>query len=115
MAGSNDCPGLYSKLSDITGCVLKNLYSILLLLFSVSGFASEPAGRIPEEVVVTSSDDTELVVERFTAEGKYLLVMLAPEYGFREAHRDKITPTKEELTFAVEYHTKALRARLRGE
>jgi thiol-disulfide isomerase/thioredoxin len=40
-----------------------------------------------EEISVPASNDTEITVARFPAEGKYLMVWLAPEYGFRSAHR----------------------------
>lgn len=40
-----------------------------------------------DEIIVPASDDIEITVERFAASGKYLMVWLAPEYGFRSQHR----------------------------
>jgi len=39
-----------------------------------------------EEFIVTASDDVEITISRFPAQGEYLLIWLAPEYGFRRAH-----------------------------
>ena len=41
-----------------------------------------------EEIIVPASNDTEITVVRFPASGNYLMVWLAPEYGFRSAHRN---------------------------
>jgi thiol-disulfide isomerase/thioredoxin len=40
-----------------------------------------------DEIIVPASNDTEITVTRFAAAGKYLMVWLAPEYGFRTGHR----------------------------
>ena len=40
-----------------------------------------------EETSVTVADDIEILVDRYAATGDYLLLWLAPEYGFRKAHR----------------------------
>ena len=40
-----------------------------------------------EEINVPASDDVEINIARFPASGKYLMVWLAPEYGFRSSHR----------------------------
>ena len=40
-----------------------------------------------DEFAVAAHDDEEISVTRFAAEGEYLMIWLAPEYGFREAHR----------------------------
>ena len=40
-----------------------------------------------EEMVAPVSDDVEITITRFPAQGEYLLIWLAPEYGFRKAHR----------------------------
>lgn len=40
-----------------------------------------------EEISVPVADDNEIIVDRFPAEGDYLLLWFAPEYGFRQAHR----------------------------
>jgi len=40
-----------------------------------------------EEIVAPVSDEVEITITRFPAQGEYLLIWLAPEYGFRKAHR----------------------------
>lgn len=40
-----------------------------------------------EELSISVSDDVEVVVEKYAADGEYLMVWFAPEYGFRKAHR----------------------------
>jgi thiol-disulfide isomerase/thioredoxin len=40
-----------------------------------------------DEISVPVTDDIEVSVTRFPAPGKYLMVWLAPEYGFRSSHR----------------------------
>jgi thiol-disulfide isomerase/thioredoxin len=40
-----------------------------------------------EEIVAPVSDEVEITITRFPAQGEYLLIWLAPEYGFRSAHR----------------------------
>ena len=40
-----------------------------------------------DEIIVPASNDTEITVTRFAAAGKYVMVWLAPEYGFRTGHR----------------------------
>lgn len=54
---------------------------ISLLLYTATPFANT------EELTVRVSDDNEVLVERFSASGKYLIIWLVPEYGFRESHR----------------------------
>lgn len=39
------------------------------------------------EIVISISPDIEITVEHFPSKGKYLVLWLAPEYGFREGHR----------------------------
>ena len=41
-----------------------------------------------EELVVTTTDDTDILVNHYPATGEYLLLWLAPEYGWRPAHRE---------------------------
>ena len=40
-----------------------------------------------QELVFDLADDAEITAYRYPAEGGYLLLWLAPEYGFRKAHR----------------------------
>ena len=39
-----------------------------------------------EEILVASHDDVEISVTRHATDGDYLVIWLAPEYGFRKAH-----------------------------
>ncbi len=39
-----------------------------------------------DELNIPVSDDNEVTVERFAAGGEYVIIWLAPEYGFRKAH-----------------------------
>jgi len=41
-----------------------------------------------DEFVLSAYDDEEISVTRFAAEGEYLMIWLAPEYGFRKAHHE---------------------------
>ncbi|RDH85913.1 MAG: hypothetical protein DIZ80_00100 [endosymbiont of Galathealinum brachiosum] len=41
---------------------------------------------IADELSVPSADDSEILVNTFPADGKYLIIWLPPEYGFRKAH-----------------------------
>ena len=42
---------------------------------------------VADELVVAAYDDEAISVTRFPAEGEYLMIWLAPEHGFRKAHR----------------------------
>lgn len=53
---------------------------ILLWLASRSGIAAE-------QVMVPLASGDEITVEHYPAEGKFLMLWFAPEYGLREAHR----------------------------
>ena len=39
------------------------------------------------EIAVPVSSGDEITIERYPAKGEYLLLWLAPEYGFRPGHR----------------------------
>lgn len=39
------------------------------------------------EITIPVSAEADITVQRFPSSGKYLMLMLAPEYGFRDAHR----------------------------
>ncbi|MBE9527204.1 MAG: TlpA family protein disulfide reductase [Proteobacteria bacterium] len=58
---------------------LISLFS-LLICFSKISFSQE-------EIIVTVSSDVDVAVEQFPASGQYVLLWLAPEYGFRITHR----------------------------
>jgi thiol-disulfide isomerase/thioredoxin len=55
--------------------------AVLLLCLQVSSLEAA------EEILVASHDDVEISVTRYAADGDYLVIWLAPEYGFRKAHR----------------------------
>lgn len=59
---------------------------ILAIIFAASFLVSEVCFAETDMVITVSTGD-EITVERFPASGKYLMVWLAPEYGFRGAHR----------------------------
>lgn len=59
---------------------------ILAIIFAASFLVSEVCFAESDMVITVSTGD-EIIVERFPASGKYLMVWLAPEYGFRGAHR----------------------------
>mgnify|MGYP001814320525 CR=1 FL=1 len=62
-----------------TGLLFSLLFGILIS-FGEFSFAEE-------EISVPASDDIDITVDRFAASGKYLMLWLAPEYGFRSSHR----------------------------
>lgn len=62
----------------------QHIFSIAIL--SISVFVSNLCFAETDIIVPVSSGD-EITVEKFPAKGKYLMVWLAPEYGFRGAHR----------------------------
>ena len=53
----------------------------------VTSFLFGKISLAEDEIIVPASNDTEITVTRFAAAGKYLIVWLAPEYGFRTGHR----------------------------
>lgn len=57
----------------------------LTLLFALYSFSHTINAY--EELLVDVSDDIEITVDKFPAAGKYLIIWLSPEYGFRETHR----------------------------
>jgi len=70
-------PAFYSTRIRLT-CL-----GFLLVVLGVPVFPVAAA----DELVMTAYDDEEISVTRFPAEGEYLMIWLAPEYGFRKAHR----------------------------
>lgn len=59
----------------------------LLSAFLLLSLAPANAAVTPTEIQVAVANQNEITVSRYPAEGEYLLLWLAPEYGFREAHR----------------------------
>ena len=64
----------------IAAWLLFSLLSGILLLSAAST-------RAEDEITARVSDDADISIERFPSPGKYLIVWLAPEYGFRQGHR----------------------------
>jgi len=56
----------------------KNILIACLLVLSNISFA--------EEITVSASNDIDVTVETYPAKGEYLIIWLAPEYGFRKGH-----------------------------
>lgn len=69
---------------------MRGLYRLLLLLCLCIQAGITHAIFAADRIIVDASDDVELSVKRFPAEGEYLLVWLAPEYGFRKAHQSLV-------------------------
>ncbi len=59
------------------------LYSVFLAILTPVTNISLAA----EDLTVAVSEDAEIAIERYPASGKHLVLLLAPEYGFRENHR----------------------------
>ena len=60
---------------------------LLVATIVVTSFLFGKISLAEDEIIVPASNDTEITVTRFAAAGKYLIVWLAPEYGFRTGHR----------------------------
>ena len=59
---------------------------IILLLITWLAVLSVGQARQGEPQVITSDDDIDFHLSRFAADGEHLLLWIAPEYGWREAH-----------------------------
>ena len=64
---------------------------IQLLLLILSAYSMTTPCHAENTLSVTVFDDNEITVEHYPASGKYLVVWLVPEYGFREGHRSMAT------------------------
>ncbi len=62
----------------------KNFFNLLAILF---GMFLPQLCSAESEIIVPISSEIDINVERFSASGKYLILWLAPEYGFRTNHR----------------------------
>ena len=60
---------------------------LLVATIVVTSFLFGKISLAEDEIIVPASNDTEITVTRFAAAGKYVMVWLAPEYGFRTGHR----------------------------
>lgn len=64
----------------------KTLYFLFLFFFSF--FIYVPGiCHAGDEIIVPVSSETDISVEHFSSSGEYLILWLAPEYGFRPTHR----------------------------
>ena len=66
---------------------MTTVFRLLLSFFLGIQVAIVSTSVAAEEIVAAVSDGVELTITRFPAQGEYLLIWLAPEYGFRSAHR----------------------------
>lgn len=64
------------------------LIRLLILPAALALAISAPPAQAQQSFSLALSDDTDIDIERFAADGEFLLLWLAPEYGFREAHRE---------------------------
>jgi len=63
-----------------------NILVSIIIIHLVALYSS--IAHSQEEIAVPVSNDTELTVNRYSsATGDYLIIWLAPEYGFRDGHR----------------------------
>ena len=67
--------------------MMKKSARLLVALIVVTSILFGKISLAEDEIIVPASNDTEITVTRFSAAGKYLMVWLAPEYGFRTGHR----------------------------
>jgi len=68
-----------------------------LLLFSIVVYMSQISLVLAtDEIIVPASEDNEITVNRFQSSGEYLIVWLAPEYGFRKTHETMAKRLSEE-------------------
>ena len=67
--------------------MMKKPARLLVATIVVTSFLFGKISLAEDEIIVPASNDTEITVTRFAAAGKYLIVWLAPEYGFRTGHR----------------------------
>ena len=66
---------------------MRTAFRFLLILYLGIQTGFVKSSLAAEDIIVTTPDGVELTVTRYPAQDKYLLVWLAPEYGFRRAHR----------------------------
>jgi len=66
---------------------MKKIVQFLLLLVLAKLVFISNISFAEDEISIAVSSDSEIIVERFPASGKYLLLWLAPEYGLRTGHR----------------------------
>lgn len=59
----------------------------LASLFVLSFFCSANLLANENELIIPVAKNTEITIERHSAQGKYLIVWLAPQYGLRGGHR----------------------------
>ena len=67
--------------------MMKKPARLLVTIIVVAAILFGKISLAEDEIIVPASNDTEITVTRFSAVGKYLVVWMAPEYGFRTGHR----------------------------
>jgi len=66
---------------------MRTVFRFLLILALGLQIGVAKTSLAADEIIATVSDDVEITITRFPAQGEYLVIWLAPEYGFRRAHR----------------------------
>ena len=66
---------------------MRAAFRFLLVLYLGIQIGLVESSRAAEEIIVTAPNGIEVAVTRYPARQEYLLLWLAPEYGFRRAHR----------------------------
>ena len=66
---------------------MRNFFRVVFSLLIGLQFFHAGDGSAQTEITAPVSEDIEVTVSRFDANGDYLLLWIAPEYGFRETHR----------------------------
>ena len=70
---------------------------------------------LADPLVVTAHDDEEISVTRYRADGDYLMIWLAPEYGFRKAHRALAEHARRHGKYKSTVHTAGITHQSRTE
>jgi thiol-disulfide isomerase/thioredoxin len=75
---------------------MTTVFRLLLSFFLGIQVAIVNTSVAAEEIVAAVSDGVDITITRFPAQGEYLLIWLAPEYGFRSAHRSLANKLSEQ-------------------
>jgi len=99
--------------------MLKSVVSLFTIPLCVAIFFTSSC-LAEDEIIVTTSDDIDITVERFPSSGNYLMIWLAPEYGFRSGHRtstfviDTNGKIKYDLNAAIEWDNPEILQKLKS-
>jgi thiol-disulfide isomerase/thioredoxin len=74
-------------MTDLLITVTRQIFRLWLAIVVGLQIGGAQQAIAAEDIVVTVSEDVEVGITRFPAQGDYLLLWLAPEYGFLKAHR----------------------------